>query len=117
MEDSNLHTILRLPNGTFTPYSPGVKANVIFFEKGTSTKEVWVYDNRNSVEKVAIRNPLSSKYFEDFEKCYHARPRRETERFRKFTRDEIAKRDDNLDIFLLKETSAKGEGENRMSLF
>ena len=33
MEDCNLHTVLRLPRGTFTPYSQGVKANVIFFKK------------------------------------------------------------------------------------
>jgi len=37
MEDCNLHTILRLPIGTFTPYSPGVKANIIFFTKGEPT--------------------------------------------------------------------------------
>jgi len=34
-EDCNLHTVLRLPNGTFTPYSPGTKTNVIFFTKGS----------------------------------------------------------------------------------
>ncbi len=33
MQDCNLHTVLRLPRGTFTPYSQGVKANVIFFQK------------------------------------------------------------------------------------
>src|SRR3989441_9569755 len=87
MEDCNLHTILRLPIGTFTPYSPGVKANIIFLAKGESTREVWIYDDRTNVEKVAIRNPLTSKYFEDFEKSYHQRPRRETGRFKKFSRD------------------------------
>jgi hypothetical protein len=55
MEDCNLHTILRLPIGTFTPYSTGVKANIFFFTKGEPTKEVWIYDNRTNVEKVAIR--------------------------------------------------------------
>jgi type I restriction enzyme M protein len=106
MEDCNLHTILRLPIGTFTPYSPGVKANIIFFTKGEPTKEVWIYDNRMNVEKVAIRNPLSPKYFEDFENCYHKKPRKETERFRRFTREEIAKGNDNLDIFWLKDESS-----------
>ena len=33
-EDCDLHTVLRLPRGTFTPYSQGVKANVVFFTKG-----------------------------------------------------------------------------------
>ena len=34
-EDCDLHTVLRLPRGTFTPYSQGVKANVVFFTKGS----------------------------------------------------------------------------------
>ena len=38
-QDCNLHTILRLPRGTFTPYSQGVKANVIFFTKGLPTEK------------------------------------------------------------------------------
>ncbi len=109
MEDCNLHTILRLPEGTFTPYSTGVKANIVFFAKGQPTKDVWIYDNRTNVEKIAIRRPLTAEYFKDFEQCYHAKPRKQTERFRRFTRDEIAKRDDNLDIFWLKDISAEGE--------
>jgi len=109
MEDCSLHTILRLPVGTFTPYSRGVKANIIFFTKGEPTREVWVYDNRTNVEKVAIRHPLTADYFKDFESCYHAQPRKETERFRGFGREEIAKRDDNLDIFWLKENAREGE--------
>ena len=102
MEDCNLHTILRLPTGTFTPYSPAVKANILFFIKGDPTQEVWIYDNRTNVERVAIRSPLTRKHFEDFEKCYHARPRKEVERFRRFTREEIDKRGNNLDIFWLR---------------
>ena len=43
-EDCNLHTVLRLPRGTFTPYSQGVKANVVFFTKGYPTETVWIYD-------------------------------------------------------------------------
>jgi len=111
MEDCNLHTILRLPIGTFTPYSPGVKANIIFFRKGEPTKEVWVYDNRTNIEKVAIRHPLTTNYFKDFESCYHANPRKETDRFKRFSRQEIAKRDDNLDIFWLKNESNEGSEE------
>ncbi len=107
MEDCNLHTILRLPIGTFTPYSPGVKANIIFFIKGEPTREVWIYDNRTNVEKVAIRHPLTADYFTDFEKSYHAKPRRESGRFKKFTREEISKRDDNLGIFWLKDESVE----------
>jgi type I restriction enzyme M protein len=113
MEDCNLHTILRLPIGTFTPYSPAVKANIIFFAKGEPTKEVWVYDNRTNVEKVAIRHPLTSEYFRDFESCYHPKARKQSERFRRFTRDEIAKRNYGLDIFWLKETSSDSNEEVR----
>src|SRR5581483_12118166 len=48
-EDCDLHTVLRLPRGTFTPYSPGVKANVVFFTKGYPTETVWIYDARTNV--------------------------------------------------------------------
>jgi type I restriction enzyme M protein len=41
-EDCDLHTVLRLPNGTFTPYSPGTKTNVIFFTKGYPTENTWI---------------------------------------------------------------------------
>ncbi len=105
MTDCDLHTILRLPIGTFTPYSPGVKANILFFQKSRPTEEVWIYDLRTNTEKVTKRHPLSADYFRDFEACYLGKRRSETERFRRFTRDEIAKRDDNLDIFWLKDES------------
>lgn len=105
MTDCELHTILRLPIGTFTPYSPGVKANILFFRKGLPTEKVWIYDLRTNIEKVTKRHPLTADYFKDFEACYHSKPRRETDRFRRFTRDDIAKRDDNLDIFWLKDES------------
>jgi type I restriction enzyme M protein len=105
MTDCDLHTILRLPIGTFTPYSPGVKANILFFRKGRQTEEVWIHDLRTNVEKVTKRHPLTANYFTDFEACYHAKPRKETERFRRFNRDEITERDDNLDIFWLKDES------------
>lgn len=129
MDDCRLHTILRLPVGTFTPYSAGVKANVLFFDKGArstgETDAVWIYDLRTNTEKVTKRNGLTAKYFEDFEKCYLGDPgssavalrtrggsataartigkRRETDRWRCFSRRDIAERDDNLDIFWLKD--------------
>jgi type I restriction enzyme M protein len=104
MTDCNLHTILRLPVGTFTPYSTGVKANILFFIKGEATEEVWIYDNRTGMEKVTIGHPLTPNHFEDFETCYHMKPRKVTERFRRFTREEITKQyDDNLDMLWLSE--------------
>ena len=105
LSDCELHTILRLPVGTFTPYSPGVKANILFFRKGFHTREVWVYDSRTNVEKVTIGHPLTSGYFEDFERCFQANPRRETERFRRWSIEQIGERDFNLDISWLREES------------
>lgn len=44
LEDCNLHTIVRLPNGVFNPYT-GIKTNLLFFTKGEPTKEVWFYEH------------------------------------------------------------------------
>lgn len=111
MQDCQLHTILRLPVGTFTPYSAGVKANVLFFRKGLPTQEVWVYDLRTNVPKVTKGHPLDASYFKDFLDCYgtratpRANDRQESKRFRRFTRDAIRERDDNLDLFWLRDES------------
>lgn len=111
LSDCDLHTILRLPIGTFTPYSPGVKANILFFKKGLPTEEVWVYDLRTNVEKVNKGHPLTDDYFKDFEACYHTKPRVETERFRRFAKKEIESRDYDLDIFWLRDESMEEQGE------
>lgn len=56
-----MHTILRLPRGTFTPYSQGVKANVVFFRKGTPTENVWIFDGRANVPGVTKKpRPLAA---------------------------------------------------------
>lgn len=73
MKDANLHTILRLPRGTFSPYSQGVKANVIFLQKGYPTENVWIYDARSNVPGITKKErPLSREHFAYFEKCYGA---------------------------------------------
>jgi type I restriction enzyme M protein len=119
MHDCNLHTILRLPRGTFTPYAQGVKANVIFLQKFSesgepATKNVWIYDNRSNIEGITKKDrPLTEKYFEEFEKCYGSDPngnskrtdQGETGRFRSFTINEIKKRNYKLDITWLKDDS------------
>ena len=48
LKDFNLHTILRLPTGIF--YANGVKTNVLFFDKGNPTKDIWVYDYRTGIK-------------------------------------------------------------------
>jgi type I restriction enzyme M protein len=44
LQKCNLHTIVRLPNGVFSPYT-GIKTNLLFFTKGEPTKEVWYYEH------------------------------------------------------------------------
>jgi type I restriction enzyme M protein len=117
MQDAQLHTILRLPVGTFTPYSPGVKANVFFFRKGLPTEEVWFYDLRTNVPKVTKSQPLTEDSFADFVRAFGSDPtpkagsRTETDRFRCFSRADLAKRDDNLDIFWLKDENLDDPNE------
>lgn len=113
MQDCNLHTILRLPNGTFTPYSQGVKANVIFFQKGEPTKEVWIFDARTNVPGVTKKErPLTAEHFAEFEKCYGDDPNGKSKRkdlgedgrFRKFDIKYIKEEKRyNLDIRWLKD--------------
>lgn len=111
MQNFNLHTILRLPRGTFTPYSQGVKANVIFFQKGLPTSETWIFDARSNVPGITKKErPLTSAHFAEFEVCYGAEPnghslRMPAERFRRFTLAEIKERDYKLDITWLKDKS------------
>ena len=45
MEECNLHTIVRLPNSVFKPYA-SIGTNLLFFEKGEPTKEIWFYEHR-----------------------------------------------------------------------
>jgi type I restriction enzyme M protein len=111
LEDFNLHTILRLPAGTFTPYSAGVKANVIFFNKPGSTKSIWIYDLRTNVNKITKKDGITAEHFKEFTELY--KNRKETGRFKKFTINEIKGREFNLDIFWLKDKSLdSGEYED-----
>lgn len=113
LKDFNLHTILRLPTGIF--YAQGVKANVIFFDKlspledGHRTNDVWVYDFRTNVNLTLVTNSLNDEHLKDFVECYKKddiSKRTESERFKKFSYDEIIKRDKtNLDITWLKDES------------
>ncbi|MCP1532755.1 MULTISPECIES: N-6 DNA methylase [Bacillus] len=109
MNKCNLHTILRLPTGIF--YAQGVKTNVLFFTRGTTdqdnTKDVWVYDLRTNMTSFGKRNQLTMAHFENFMKAYVAEDRSkvEDERWNVFTREEIAKKDDSLDIGLIADES------------
>ena len=121
MDKCELHTILRLPTGIF--YAAGVKTNVLFFNRGKgdkgTTKHVWIYDMRANAPAFGKRTPLTEEHFADFEKCYGKDPlgasKRKDQgdegRFRKFTREEIAKRGDNLDISWLKDDSVTNQDD------
>ena len=109
LEQVNLHTILRLPTGIF--YANGVKANVLFFKKGSKTKEIWYYDYRTNINRTLKKNPLKFEDLKEFVSLYLASDRKETwsenipdGRWRKFSVDEIYSREKiNLDIFWLKD--------------
>jgi type I restriction enzyme M protein len=119
MDKCNLHTILRLPTGIF--YAQGVKTNVLFFTRGETekgnTREVWVYDLRANMPQFGKRTMLTRSHFAEFEAAFGDDPlgrfrslaqRKdigESGRFRRFTRDWIAARGDNLDISWLKDES------------
>lgn len=101
LEEFNLHTILRLPTGIF--YANGVKTNVLFFEKGEKTKDIWVYDYRTGIKHTMATKPMTRADLDDFVNCYcsgHIEDRKETYseenpngRWRKFTEDEVYSRD------------------------
>ena len=113
LKNFNLHTILRLPTGIF--YAQGVKANVLFFQKGTSTKNVWYYDYRTGIKHTLATKPMMRNHLDDFVTCYHAEDisqRKETYseenpngRWRKYPVSELLKRDKtSLDISWIKQT-------------
>lgn len=116
MDKCNLHTILRLPTGIF--YAQGVKTNVLFFQRSTgkdtgNTKDVWIYDLRTNMPSFGKRTPFTRAHLQPFVDAYgddpNGRSPRKDEgeegRFRKFNREFIAKRGDNLDITWLRDES------------
>ena len=113
MADCNVHTVLRLPRGTFIPYA-NAQANVVFLQKGRPTETVWIYDCRSNIPSCTKKDrPLTAEMFTDFERCYGADPngnsKREDQgmmgRFRSFPVDEIKARGYKLDIKWLKDDS------------
>jgi type I restriction enzyme M protein len=109
MEDCDVHTVLRCPRGTFSPYTEGTKTNVVFFTKGRSTERVWIFDARANVPKITKKSrPLTPAHFTEFEQCYGDNPdgqasRKETDspegRWRVFTLDEVKASHFKLDAF------------------
>ena len=120
LENTDLHTILRLPTGIF--YAHGVKANVIFFDNREAspdpwTKEVWYYDYRTNIHHTLKKNPMRYENLVEFVACYNPDNRSERTdtfdaetnpegRWRKYSYEELISRDKtSLDVFWLKDKS------------
>ena len=96
LEQFNLHTVLRLPNGVFAPYTP-IPTNVLFFDRGMPTEGIWFYqhvppDNRKNYTKT---KPLRRTEFADFEQWWS--DRKENERAWYVGIEEIRETGFNLD--------------------
>jgi type I restriction enzyme M protein len=112
LHDCDVHTLLRLPTGIF--YAQGVKANVLFFDRKPAsekpwTEKLWIYDLRTNIHFTLKTNTLKYEDLKEFVDCYNPdnrRDRKESERFKSFTYDELMQRDKaSLDIFWLKDES------------
>ena len=112
LQECDVHTLLRLPTGVF--YAQGVKANVLFFDRKPAsetpwTRDLWIYDLRTNRRFTLKNNPLTRSHLDEFVECYNPdnrHERQESERFHRFSYDDLMKRDKvNLDIFWLRDES------------
>jgi type I restriction enzyme M protein len=102
LEECNLHTIVRLPNSVFKPYA-SIGTNLLFFEKGEPTKEIWFYEHRipDGQKAYSMTKPIR---FEHLKPCIDwwggakRKGRKETDVAWKVTADEVKARGYNLDI-------------------
>jgi len=97
LKENNLHTIVRLPKGVFAPYT-SINTNLLFFEKGGSTDEVWYFEHRypEGYKSYSKTKPIRIEEF-DVEKEWWS-DRKEIDQAWKITTEEIEKRNYNLDI-------------------
>ncbi|WP_062270396.1 N-6 DNA methylase [Endozoicomonas arenosclerae] len=103
-EECNLHTIVRLPNGVFNPYT-GIKTNILFFTKGQPTQDIWFYEHPypEGVKNYSKTKPMK---FEEFkaeqawwgDEADGFAARVENEHAWKVSIDEVIERNFNLDI-------------------
>ena len=97
LTDCNLHTVVRLPNGVFNPYT-GIKTNLLFFTKGEKTRDVWFYEHPYppGYKSYSKTKPMRIEEFEP-QKAWWAK--RKEDRFAwKVSIDQIRERGFNLDI-------------------
>jgi type I restriction enzyme M protein len=132
MDKCDLHTILRLPTGIF--YAAGVKTNVLFFTRGKTetknTRRVWFYDMRTNAPSYGKRTLFERVAFADFVVAYTGgigidkvkfdykgdidddkRASIKDNRWQKFTREQIAAKNDSLDIGLIEDENIRKNGD------
>lgn len=97
LESCNLHTIVRLPQGVFNPYA-GVNTNLLFFEKGTPTKEIWYYELPlpEGLKQYTKNRGIRMEEFEPVKKWW--KKRKVNENAWKISIKEIEARNFNLDF-------------------
>ncbi len=102
MGECNLHTIVRLPNSVFKPYAT-IGTNLLFFEKGAPTKNIWFYEHRvpDGQKAYSMTKPIRIEHLKpcgDWWGGLKRKGRVETEFAWKVTADEVKARNYNLDI-------------------
>jgi type I restriction enzyme M protein len=97
LEECNLHTIVRLPNGIFAPYTD-INTNLLFFTKGESTKEIWYYEQPlpQGYKKYTKTKPVKLQDFEELKSWWNDRV--ENEQAYKVDIDTIKANNYNLDV-------------------
>ncbi len=97
LTDCNLHTIIRLPNSVFQPYA-SVATNLLFFTKGTATKQVWYYQHKlpEGQKSYSKTKPIKISEFESLKTWWHDRT--QNEQAWKVSIDTIKNNGFNLDI-------------------
>jgi type I restriction enzyme M protein len=102
----NVHTVLKLPTGIW--YSPSVQANVLFFDRVEPRDEVWVYDLRTNKSFSLRERPINESDLDEFVFSYakDSRRRRESERFKRFSREQLLARPRvNMNLMWLRDKS------------
>jgi type I restriction enzyme M protein len=102
MEECNLHTIVRLPNSVFKPYA-SIGTNLLFFEKGEPTKDIWFYEHRvpEGQKAYSMTKPIRVEHLKpcaDWWGGAKREGRKETEVAWRITADEVKARGYNLDF-------------------
>lgn len=97
LEDCNVHTIVRLPQSVFAPYAT-VNTNLIFFEKGKPTKEIWYYEHTlpEGYKAYSKTKPIRISEFDKIKAWWNNRT--ENEFAYKISIEEVIKRDYDLDV-------------------